>query len=1214
MAVSSGGAVFAAGNSNVNFTSSTANFTRNMAIGGGAVFAYSASNINFMNAAVNFASNTAVGGGAISASNNSNINFAGSTVNFTSNTAVGGGAVFAYNSNINFASSTINFTSNTAVGGGAIFAYGASNINFTSVTVNFINNMTAGYEGGEIPIEVEGSVGGAVCAAAGSNVNFIYAIVNFAGNTANSSATVVDGMGSSGGAVYAYDGSNVNFTSSTVNFVNNMAVNSGGAISANISSEVNFTSATVNFTNNEAGLGGAVYAANGSNINFTSSTVNFTSNTANNGGGAIYFDAAASFIESDIVFRGNRSEINGGAIYLNENGSIDFGSSDITAEENVAVSSGGFLYSTGNRNIDINLDKIHLASNTAAAGGTFYGQSGTTFTFTAANSNITNSSASRAGGYIALGENGTGDFRSTVLTASGNSAQKGGFMYLAGANALFDKAEFENNQAQKGGAIALLNGATIEFSGSEGIFRNNTATEYGGAIYANGENGNNKKAVMSVLSGNVIFEGNIANGEANDIYLGEHTNFELIIDSISVVSMDGGIKGIENSIFTKTGLGKLELSNNSINKYYGNFKIEQGTVEAASAEITFGKLDIEANGIYSLINGNASQSTYTGETNIKGTLEIDADLDTYRADMLKAALNSANVDLKSTSKLKLNIYGANRNIGENVITIIETQGKVNGKFSNDPFAELGYVREIGGKNPDLVYYDDRVDIVMIRGSNFEKEFGNLTHNQTEIARSADTITAGMGQRAGLSGEFLEVMNKIERLERLEEKKRALDELAGSEIANILSAGAYGYGHEEIFERLQPRMNEDNKILKSMWGQAYSYGRDNDSDENSVKEFKISGYGIGAGADLVVLENKIAGVYGSYEKSAAKQGKSKADIEALGIGLYGGWFGEDVDVKARVYGGKLQYKIDRVLELLEERAQGETEGYNVKMDLLGQYNIWVNDEISISPYGHIKGGYVKNSAMKDKGRGGANMEVYDDSYARLETRFGVGINYAAIENLVVYAKVSGGYLAAGERAEYKGEFIDTGEEMNIWGAQGGKASFGAGIGAEYEITEKWSVYANISGNYFDSGKEYYGNAGVNYSFMTGKKEKAAEEKEPKEIREKPMTKKYKLNVANFSPNEYLLTEESKEIIAREANEIKKYSYDLITVAGHADSSEDDDVEMLSRKRAESVYKEFLLNGIPVGKVGFIGYGSRIPVAPNDTDEGRATNRRTEIYIE
>jgi predicted outer membrane repeat protein len=633
---------------------------------------------------------------------------------------------------------------------------------------------------------------------------------------------------------------------------------------------------------------------------------------------------------------------------------------------------------------------------------------------------------------------------------------------------------FTSNTANYGGAIALSDGGSIEFTGDEAIFRNNSATGEGGAIYAEGKAGNTDKTILSVLNGNLIFEGNNANGTANDIYLGENINFELRTGSNSVVSMDGGIKGLENSMFTKTGSGKMELLNGSINKYYGEFKIEQGIVEVnETAEATFGKLNIEANGIYSLVNGNAQQVTTAGEAKINGTLEIDVDFDNNIADILKAKTDtmqgaSGKIIIGNTGKLGVNIIGTDEETMR--ITIIEGNIGSN-RFTNDnPFIVSGYTKTPGGYNYTLDYFTDHIDVVKSKGTTL-RTIAGLTHNQAEVAKIADKISDSSHRR----GEFVEIINRIEAMTDNNAKKKALNEMSGSVIANILSAGVYD--NEELFSRIQPQTKETSK---KVWGQVYTYGRTNNADENSTEDFSISGYGIEAGADLISAESIVAGVYGLYENSSGEQGESKGDIGALGIGVYGGWFGENLDIKARIYGGKLQYKIDRALETLGEKAESETDGYNLKWDILGQYNIWYKEGLSIAPYGQIKSGYAMNSGTKEKGRDGENIEIYDETYLRVEGRIGVGINYA-INRLNLYGKISAGFIAAGDKAQYKGEFLDSAEEMEIWGADAGKINGGLGLGASYEITNSWNAYANINGNYSENSKEYFANIGVNYAF-------------------------------------------------------------------------------------------------------------------------------------
>jgi OOP family OmpA-OmpF porin len=71
---------------------------------------------------------------------------------------------------------------------------------------------------------------------------------------------------------------------------------------------------------------------------------------------------------------------------------------------------------------------------------------------------------------------------------------------------------------------------------------------------------------------------------------------------------------------------------------------------------------------------------------------------------------------------------------------------------------------------------------------------------------------------------------------------------------------------------------------------------------------------------------------------------------------------------------------------------------------------------------------------------------------------------------------------------------------------------------------------------------------------------------------------------------------------------------VTVAGHADSVGDQGYnKRLSAKRAHSVVNHLADQGVNRTRLHFVGYGEEKPIATNDTEEGRALNRRVEFVI-
>jgi outer membrane protein OmpA-like peptidoglycan-associated protein len=71
---------------------------------------------------------------------------------------------------------------------------------------------------------------------------------------------------------------------------------------------------------------------------------------------------------------------------------------------------------------------------------------------------------------------------------------------------------------------------------------------------------------------------------------------------------------------------------------------------------------------------------------------------------------------------------------------------------------------------------------------------------------------------------------------------------------------------------------------------------------------------------------------------------------------------------------------------------------------------------------------------------------------------------------------------------------------------------------------------------------------------------------------------------------------------------------IEIRGHTDNVGSGQYNMtLSEKRATSVYNYLIKNEISKNRLSFRGYGDTVPIASNDTEEGRALNRRTEFRV-
>ena len=118
-------------------------------------------------------------------------------------------------------------------------------------------------------------------------------------------------------------------------------------------------------------------------------------------------------------------------------------------------------------------------------------------------------------------------------------------------------------------------------------------------------------------------------------------------------------------------------------------------------------------------------------------------------------------------------------------------------------------------------------------------------------------------------------------------------------------------------------------------------------------------------------------------------------------------------------------------------------------------------------------------------------------------------------------------------------------------------------------------------------------------------------ETEALLQKSTTVNFVINTAKFS-NSIEATSALDEFISI----AKVLDGTIIEIAGNTDPNptidpDDSANKLLSQQRADTVKQYFILNGISADRIIAVGNGSSNPVVPNDTEEHRAMNRRTDV---
>jgi outer membrane protein OmpA-like peptidoglycan-associated protein len=101
--------------------------------------------------------------------------------------------------------------------------------------------------------------------------------------------------------------------------------------------------------------------------------------------------------------------------------------------------------------------------------------------------------------------------------------------------------------------------------------------------------------------------------------------------------------------------------------------------------------------------------------------------------------------------------------------------------------------------------------------------------------------------------------------------------------------------------------------------------------------------------------------------------------------------------------------------------------------------------------------------------------------------------------------------------------------------------------------------------------------------------------------------FDVNRADIRPN-------FRPVLDRFTQTLKDNPVTTVRIVGHTDSSGSDAInDPLSVNRAASTRNYIVDRGVATSRIAIDGRGSREPIAANDTVEGRAKNRRVEIFV-
>lgn len=102
--------------------------------------------------------------------------------------------------------------------------------------------------------------------------------------------------------------------------------------------------------------------------------------------------------------------------------------------------------------------------------------------------------------------------------------------------------------------------------------------------------------------------------------------------------------------------------------------------------------------------------------------------------------------------------------------------------------------------------------------------------------------------------------------------------------------------------------------------------------------------------------------------------------------------------------------------------------------------------------------------------------------------------------------------------------------------------------------------------------------------------------------------------SFDSGSYQIKPSLKPVLDRFAVTLNQNPVTTVRIIGHTDNRGSDAVNNpLSVNRADATRDYLVTRGVALNRIAIDGRGSREPIASNNTAEGRAMNRRVEIFV-
>lgn len=747
--------------------------------------------------------------------------------------------------------------------------------------------------------------------------------------------------------------------------------------------------------------------------------------------------------------------------------------------------------------------------------------------------------------------------------------------------------------------------------------------------------------------------------------------------------------------FNKTGSASMDVVN-----YFRAFEaditdgalyvnnIESGNDFIVDSTMTFtnslfgGNSNVTATTVVMGDGSTLAPGNSIGTTNITGDL-VFASSSTYEVEFEQASMQSGGISNDTTNVSGTTTIDSNNTLLDLInldgkffvhetFDIITSSGILTGEFANSSITGFDIDTPDLRLGSRIEYSTATVGNVLqlqVRriASDYENstELTDMSHNESEVARSIDAISTGNGGDITNALDALEQYYYYTSTYDLDALKAGFNDIAGVIYSNSALLPYFNAKTEHVYDKIQSRnsvINPCNGFHDKIWGEYYynNYAVDGNDNSPSYNTY-VNGFLVGF--DMISEKSWTMGVMAGYGESTLKQEQDQTSMKDINFGLYGGYETKKWQFKSMLFAGWENYNTERDIAFMDRTAKSDYQGHSASLDVEGAYKILLTKnadakhKVTLKPFAGVFASYMKQNALEESGADALNLKVEESKILMAQARLGVGVT-GRVNRFGWYANIGARQLLTKDYAETYVSLLDYSDETNmkIKGAVLSPFSLSGGLGADYILSEDWTIFANGQTNFANKSKELYANVGLTYKFGCPKKDtpvvvtvvdedfasrlenekrvseslrkelkqlqkdydnmksKVVSAEEAKKIKERTITRVELESKLQFIFNSTELTAKGKASLQQVVKELQRYPDAELLIEGHCDNLGAQEYnQKLSEGRANAVAESLEKDHGIKNRISVIGKGEDENLVPNDSPANREKNRRVEIII-